>query len=366
MTGRGIDQVLPHPGHPCLYEPYVKTARGYVELAAQTNGPIPAPVDFSYIWGDALETFTRMAPDVRIINLETAVTTCDAHWPDKGIHYRMHPANMPCLTAAQIDCCVLSNNHTLDWGYAGLAETLTTLQQAGVQTAGAGRNLQEAAAPAVLEVAAKGRVIVLACGVETSGIPESWAAAQDTPGVHLLPDLSDISVRHLARTVQAVRRAGDIVVVSLHWGGNWGYGVPQEHRHFAHQLLDEAGVDIIHGHSSHHPKGIEVYRQKPIVYGCGDLLNDYEGISGYAAFRDDLALMYFVTMDAGSGTLRRFEMAPMQIKRFRLQCVTPADAQWLRDMLQRQSGTFGSSVELLADRTLRLRWDWDKEGRPYR
>jgi poly-gamma-glutamate synthesis protein (capsule biosynthesis protein) len=357
MTGRGIDQVLPHASHPRLYEPYVKTARDYVELAVQTNGPISAPVDFSYIWGDALEAFDCTAPDVRIINLETAVTTSDAHWPDKGIHYRMHPANMPCLAVAQINCCGLSNNHTLDWGYAGLAETLTTLQQAGVQTAGAGRNLQEAAALSVLEVAGKGRVIVLACGVETSGIPKSWAAAQDTPGVHLLPDLSDTSVRRIARTVQAVKRTGDIVVVSLHWGGNWGYDVPQEHRDFAHQLLDEAGVDIIHGHSSHHPKGIEVYRQKPIVYGCGDFLNDYEGISGYEAFRDDLVLMYFVTMDPGTGTLRRFEMTPMQIKRFRLQRVTPADAQWLRDMLQRESGTFGSRVELHTDHTLTLRWD---------
>jgi poly-gamma-glutamate synthesis protein (capsule biosynthesis protein) len=56
-------------------------------------------VDFSYIWGDALAAFTRMAPDVRMINLETAVTTSDAYWPDKGIHYRVHPANIPCLTA---------------------------------------------------------------------------------------------------------------------------------------------------------------------------------------------------------------------------------------------------------------------------
>jgi poly-gamma-glutamate capsule biosynthesis protein CapA/YwtB (metallophosphatase superfamily) len=357
MTGRGIDQVLLHPGDPRLHEPYMKTALGYVELASQANGPIPAPVDFSYIWGDALEAFARMAPDVRIINLETAVTTSEAYWPDKGIHYRMHPANIPCLTAAQLDCCVLSNNHVLDWGYTGLVETLTSLQTAGVRTAGAGRNLQEAAAPAVLEVVGKGRVIVLAFGVETSGIPQRWAATQDMPGVHLLPDLSDTTVRAIARSIQAIKRAGDMVVVSLHWGGNWGYGVPQEQRRFAHQLLDKAGVDILHGHSSHHPKGLEVYRQKPIIYGCGDLLNDYEGISGYAAFRDDLALLYCVTMDPSTGTLRRFEMAPMQIKRFRLQRVTTADAQWLRDTLQREGGKFGTGVELHADNTLTLRWD---------
>jgi Putative enzyme of poly-gamma-glutamate biosynthesis (capsule formation) len=77
-----------------------------------------------------------------------------------------------------------------------------------------------------------------------------------------------------------VKQQGDIVVASIHWGGNWDYKVPREQREFAHKLIDEAGVDVIHGHSSHHIKGIEVYRGKLIMYGCSDLLNDYEGISG--------------------------------------------------------------------------------------
>jgi poly-gamma-glutamate capsule biosynthesis protein CapA/YwtB (metallophosphatase superfamily) len=65
-------------------------------------------------------------------------------------------------------------------------------------------------------------------------------------------------------------------------------------------------------------KGIEVYKGKPILYGCGDFLNDYEGISGHEAYRGDLALMYFVSMDSASGNLLRLQMTPMQIKRFRL------------------------------------------------
>jgi poly-gamma-glutamate synthesis protein (capsule biosynthesis protein) len=75
MIGRGFDHVLPHPSDPRLYESYMHTARGYVALAAAANGPIPAPVDFAYIWGDALDAFARLAPDVRIVNLETAITT---------------------------------------------------------------------------------------------------------------------------------------------------------------------------------------------------------------------------------------------------------------------------------------------------
>src|SRR5687768_9588317 len=96
MTGRGIDQVLPHPSPPRLHEPYVKDAQDYVALADRVHGPISQPVGFSYIWGDAWQAWARMSPDVRLINLETSITTSEAHWQGKGIHYRMHPTNVPC------------------------------------------------------------------------------------------------------------------------------------------------------------------------------------------------------------------------------------------------------------------------------
>src|SRR6516164_7910981 len=118
MTGRGIDQILPHPNAPALHEPSMLSARDYVRLAEAKNGPIARPVEFAYIWGDALAELERRHPDVRIINLETAITTSGA-WIPKGINYRMHPDNTPCLTAAGINCCVLANNHTLDYGTLG-------------------------------------------------------------------------------------------------------------------------------------------------------------------------------------------------------------------------------------------------------
>lgn len=91
MTGRGIDQVLPHPADPVIYEPYMRSASGYLELAELKNGLIQKPVDNSYIWGDALAMLDAIKPDLRIINLETSVTESDDYWPDKGINYRMHP-----------------------------------------------------------------------------------------------------------------------------------------------------------------------------------------------------------------------------------------------------------------------------------
>jgi hypothetical protein len=201
----------------------------------------------------------------------------------------MHPKNIRCITAAGIDCCVLANNHALDWGTAGLEETLDTLEGAGVEIAGAGRDLGEATVPAVLRVPGKERVLVFAFGARSSGIPAEWAAADGRPGVSFVPDLSGDTVQ------------GDLVVASIHWGPNWGYAVPREQRRFAHRLIDEAGVDVVHGHSSHHPRGIEVYRGRPIIYGCGDLLNDYEGIAGREEYRAGLVLLYFPRMDPLAG-----------------------------------------------------------------
>jgi poly-gamma-glutamate capsule biosynthesis protein CapA/YwtB (metallophosphatase superfamily) len=355
MTGRGVDQVLPHPSKAGLYEPYARSALEYVAMAENANGRIPKPVEFSYIWGDAAEELDRMAPAARVINLETSVTTSEDHVP-KGINYRMHPANTPCLTAAKIDCCVLANNHVLDWGRSGLAETLATLRRAGIQTTGAGPNLTEAEEPAVIDAGGDSRVLVFGVGTADSGIPRDWAATGTRAGVALLPDLSRSTADRLAESVGAVKRPGDVAVLSIHWGGNWGYGIPREHQAFAHRLIDFAGVDVIHGHSSHHPKGIEVYRGKPILYGCGDFLNDYEGISGHEAFRGDLVLMYFVTIDPSTRNLLRLQMTPFETKRFRLRRATHQDATWLEGTLNREGTGLGTQVILNADNRLILQW----------
>ena len=335
MTGRGIDQVLPHPADPMICEPFMTSAIDYVALAETMNGPIPRTVGFSYIWGDALAEFERVRPDARIINLETAVTNSTDCVP-KGINYKMNPENMPCITAAGIQCCTLANNHVLDWGYSGLVQTLETLDEANVKAAGAGRDATQARAPAIIDVGGKGRVVVLSFGSVTSGIPRDWAATQRKPGISLLPDLSARTVDDIAETVSQVKRPGDIVVASLHWGGNWGYRVPARQREFAHRLIDDAQVDVVHGHSSHHPKGIEVHGERPILYGCGDLLNDYEGISGYEDYRDDLVLMYFVSLAPSSGRLVHFEMRPLQIKNFKLSLASQQDCDWLRNVLDRE------------------------------
>ncbi len=355
MTGRGIDQVLPHPGDPRIHEPYVTDARDYVALAERLNGPIQKPVDFGHIWGDALEELERRMPDGRVINLETSITESQ-EWMAKGINYRMHPENTPCLTAANIDCCVLANNHVLDWGYLGLCQTLETLEKAEIACAGAGRNRQLAAAPAILDLTGKGRVLIFAFGSATSGIPPTWAASEHRAGINFLEDLSERTADSVAQQIEELRRPGDIVVASIHWGPNWGYAIPAEQRRFAHRLIEQARVDIVHGHSSHHVKGIEVYGGKPILYGCGDFLNDYEGIAGYGAFRGDLALMYLVTLEPKCGALRRLDMVALQTRRFSLQRASAEDIEWLCHTLNREGADLGTQVKRNQHDALSLSW----------
>lgn len=352
MLGRGIDQILPHPGEPRLYEPYVHDARDYLRLAEAAHGSIRHPVTDEYIWGEALKELG--AADVRMINLETSITTSGSYWPGKEVHYRMNPRNIGCLTAAGIDCCALANNHVLDWGYEGLAETLATLDQAGIKHAGAGMNVEGAGSPAVLDVAGKGRVLVFSFGSVTSGMPVEWAAGRDRPGVNLLEDLSDQTSRRIASKMREAKGPGDVTVASIHWGGNWGYEIPEAQIHFGQRLIEE-GVDLVHGHSSHHFKALEVYRGRPILYGCGDLLTDYEGIRGHEAFRGDLAILYFVRLDPSQGGLIDLRLVPMQVRRFRLRRASPADVQWVQRRLNREAERFGTEVSLNSDNSLFVR-----------
>jgi poly-gamma-glutamate synthesis protein (capsule biosynthesis protein) len=303
----------------------------------------------------ALEEFTRMRPNARIINLETSVTRSEDYAP-KGINYRMSPSNTACLTAAGIDCCALANNHVLDWGRRGLLDTLETLAHLRIKTVGAGHNLREASAPAVVDIAEERRLLVFSYGCATSGIPGNWAATIERPGVNLLIEISEKTASQVAEDIARMRRPDDLGVVSMHWGANWGYEIPDAQRRFAHALIERTNVSVIHGHSSHHPKAIEVYRDRLILYGCGDFLNDYEGIAGYETFRDDLVLMYFIDI-APTGILAALELVPLQIRKFQLIRPSADDIRWLHQTLDRECRKFESVVAMKPQGYFTLSWE---------
>jgi poly-gamma-glutamate synthesis protein (capsule biosynthesis protein) len=174
--------------------------------------------------------------------------------------------------------------------------------------------------------------------------------------VNLVPDLSEAVVSRIAGQVRKMKKPGDVVVLSIHWGANWGYDVPGEQIRFSRRVIDDAAVDVVYGHSSHHVKPVEVYRNKLILYGCGDLINDYEGIGGYESFRPDLALMYVAKIEPASGRLLGLEMTPLQVRKYRLNRASPLDAEWLAGVLNREGKVFGTSVVVTPENRLQLRW----------
>jgi poly-gamma-glutamate synthesis protein (capsule biosynthesis protein) len=161
-------------------------------------------------------------------------------------------------------------------------------------------------------------VLIFSLGMASSGIPARWAATEDRLGLQLGLHASEQQIR------------------------------------FAHRLID-GGVDVVHGHSSHHPRQVEVYRDKLILYGCGDLINDYEGVAGYEEYRDDPRLLYLVSVDPDTGKLAGLRMAHLQARRLRLCHASSNDAAWLCEVLDRVSRGFGSRVGLDPDGTLTLR-----------
>lgn len=348
MLGRGVDQMLKHPSSPQLHESFHRDARDYLQLVERHHGALPRGVDPQHIWGDALVQMDHACPDLRIANLETAITQQSQPWPGKGVHYRMHPANVDCIQAGGFHALCLANNHVLDWGRGGLDDTLRVLKEVGVHTAGAGTDGQSAWRPAYLPLAGGGHVLMFACATASSGVPGGWAAGVTHSGIALLPDLSEATARELAADTAHHRSDHGVVILSIHWGNNWadpaGTQIPLEHRRFARRLIDLGAADIIHGHSSHHPLPIEVYRGRLILYGCGDLINDYEGIGPHGDLRSDVSCLYFASVDRERGTLQRLHIIPMQMFRFRL---VHADAQarrWMQDLMNKGGQTLGTHL----------------------
>ena len=353
MTGRGIDQIQRHRCDPLLFEPWVRNARDYVRLAERVNGPIQAPVDPAYCWGEALAAIEARRPDLRIINLETAITARGTPWPGKGIHYRMHPDNLGVLAAARPDCCVLANNHVLDWGREGLADTLDALDRAGIACPGAGASAMTARAPAILTLPGGGRLLVFSRATADSGLLDGWAAGPGCSGVALLESLDEAAAQDLAAEVARWRRPGDLVLLSVHWGGNWGAEIPAQQRRFARRLIDLGAVDLVHGHSSHHARAPEVWRGRLIIDGCGDLINDYEGIGREGPYDPAAVCLWFARI-ARDGALQGLEVVPLRLSRLQLVRADAEARRSLRALLLHDSARSGIELVDQADGSWRV------------
>ena len=201
--------------------------------------------------------------DLTLANFENPVIRGSVYHPD-ATTFTGDLRLMPILDQAGIDGVTLGNNHILDAGTTGLDETMAHLDDAGIAHAGAGMDLAEARQPMIFDVGGT-KVGVLSY----MGVPNyEWAYATKTA-----PGTAPLLQKMMEQDVKSLREEVDLVVVSPHWGIEYMATPEPEQVDFAHAAID-AGADIFIGGHAHWPKGVEMYKGKPIYYGVGNFLLD--------------------------------------------------------------------------------------------
>lgn len=226
-----------------------------------------------YPWGDTLDIFKKA--DLRICNLECVISDKGQPWTitPKVFHFRTDRKNIAVLKKARINMVSLANNHVLDYEEEALLDMLEILDRKGIEHAGAGINLVEASSLAVLEIPGQKGVFKVGMIAFTDNEPQ-WEVGNQ-PGVFYVPiDLEDKRAQVLIKEIGKAKKDVDFLIVSAHWGPNWGYRPESQHIPFAKALID-AGADIVFGHSAHVFQGVEIYKGKPILYSTGNFIDDY-------------------------------------------------------------------------------------------
>jgi poly-gamma-glutamate capsule biosynthesis protein CapA/YwtB (metallophosphatase superfamily) len=293
------------------------------------------------LWGDTLPLLR--SADLRVVNLECALTRHERPWlrTEKVFHFRADPSAVKVLEAAGIDACSLANNHTLDFEEEGLLDTLEHLRAAGIRYAGAGRDQEEAARP-VLLLGAEERVALLAF---TDNEP-SFAAGTAHPGTNHLPvSLEPDVLDRVEAAIAGAREAGaGTVVFSNHWGPNMVERPSNLFRRFAHAVVDR-GADVYYGHSAHIFQGVEIYRDKPILYDTGDFIDDY---AVDERLRNDRSFLFKVSLEEGG--LRRLELFPVRLHYARVELAVGAEREAIFDRMELLSREIGAAFDRREDR----------------
>jgi poly-gamma-glutamate capsule biosynthesis protein CapA/YwtB (metallophosphatase superfamily) len=287
-------------------------------------------------WGDVRPLLDDA--DLRIINLECAVTDNEQPWTrtPKVFHFRAPPSAIETLRTARIDACSLANNHTMDFEEQGLLDTLEHLDAAGIRHAGAGRNREEAADTAVLAVPSDPtrRVALLAF---TDNEPP-FAAGADWPGTNYLPvSLQPDVLLRVEKAVATLREMGvETVIFSNHWGPNMVRRPRELFRRFARAVIDR-GADIFYGHSAHVFQGVEIYRGKPIIYDTGDFIDDY---AIDPRMRNDWSFLFRVSLEEGG--FQRLELTPVKLSYARVDLAKGGEREKILDRMERLSAEMGT------------------------
>ncbi len=285
-------------------------------------------------WGEALHLLR--SADCVLCNLECVLSDRGSPWPGKLFTFRSDARNVAVLTAGGVCAVSLANNHVLDFGEEALLECLSVLDQAGIARAGAGRHVEEAQRPACWT--SSGTKVGLVAFTDNE---PGWEAGPNRPGVFYAPlDLEDARFQKVLEITRALAQQTDLVVVSVHWGPNWGRRPLPEHRAAGRQLV-QAGASVVWGHSPHVVRGVEFVDRGVILYSCGDFVDDY---AVDEVERNDWSFAFL--LDPSSTTLT---LVPTVIRNFRVELARGEERRALCERMRRLCQELGTHVEAVEE-----------------
>ena len=256
-----------------------------VILGCGDVGPIHEPMS---CYSELIKP-TLAAADIRFAQVERVYSERGAlQLHSGGAHSRAKPHMASIFSDCGFDVVSLASNHAMDWGEEALLDTIANLRDRGMHVVGAGSNIAEARAPAVVE--ANGvRVAFLAyCSILNKGYEASatkpgvaplrvhtyYEAFDYQPGVPpkviTIPYEEDLAA--LLEDVRSVRATADLVIVSLHWGIHFIPRMVADYQPQVARAAFDAGADVIFGHHAHTPKAIGVHGGKVCFYSLSNFI----------------------------------------------------------------------------------------------
>lgn len=202
--------------------------------------------------------------DFIFANLESPITGRGTPVENKPYIFRIEPDDAACLKDLKIDVVSLSNNHLMDYGEEGMEDTIRALDGLNIRHTGGGRDLAQARRPAILKYRDTNIVILAYCNRP----PSDYYATETGPGI------APLDIRMIQDDIASYKHQNNIVIVSVHWGIEQTH-VPQKDQMADARAIIDAGADAVIGHHPHWPQGIELYKERPIVYSLGNFINGY-------------------------------------------------------------------------------------------
>lgn len=302
---------------------------GDVMLGRMVGERLMQQKNFAFPWGNLLPILEHT--DFNVANFETTLALGGIK-ASKVFNFQSDPRNVEALVQANIQVVNIANNHILDFGRFGLIETLRSLDSVNIKHVGAGLTVKQALYPAYIT---KRGINFGVLGFSDN--EPAWIAKNNKAGINYIK-IDETAIDLIKGLIQDAKKRVDFLIVSLHWGPNWDDRPSGDFQKFAHQLID-LGVDIIHGHSPHIFQGIEIYKNKLIMYSTGDFLDDYAIDS---LLRNDQSFLFLVTVD--KKMIKELRLIPVIIKNMQVNKASNVEGRVIVERMRKLSLELGTSI----------------------